>query len=174
MGVESFTKGSCVEVTSEEEGFTGAWFPAKIIDPSPKKKPNYVYIRYGTLLNEKTYKPLKECVNSSLIRPAPPQEPEKIQSFELDDVVDAFYKDGWWPGVITKVLQENSRFEVTFSNPPDLLEFGPHNLRFHHDWVQGNWIRPTSNQVSFTSVNASISLYFIYVCMRVWKYRYFC
>ncbi|XP_074356899.1 DUF724 domain-containing protein 6-like isoform X2 [Apium graveolens] len=154
MGVTSPESASCrtknarVEVTSEEEGFTGAWFLAKIIDPYPRKKPNHVYVQYETLLDEKSSKPLKEFVSSSLVRPIPPKEPEKVEGFKLNDVVDAFYKDGWWTGMITNVFEENSRFEVTFTNPPDLIVFRAEDLRVHRDWVRGKWIRPKKKQRS--------------------------
>lgn len=152
MGVSSRESASCrtknarVEVTSEEEGFTGAWFLAKIIDPFPRKKPNHVYVEYETLLDENSSKPLKEFVNRSLVRPIPPQEPEKVEAFQLYDAVDAFYKDGWWTGVITNVFEGNTRFEVTFSNPPDLIVFGAEDLRVHRDWVRGKWIRSKKKQ----------------------------
>ncbi|KAL1827292.1 hypothetical protein ACET3Z_005704 [Daucus carota] len=149
MGIDSsskFTKNARVEVTSEEEGFTGAWYLAKIIDPFPKKRPNQFYVQYETLLDENSAKPLKEFVNCSLVRPIPPQEIQKIQSFQLDDAVDAFYKDGWWTGVITNVFEGNSRFEVTFSNPPDLIVFPAGDLRLHRDWINGKWTRPKKNQ----------------------------
>lgn len=172
MGVTSLESASCrtknarVEVTSEEEGFTGAWFLAKIIDPYPRKKPNHVYIQYETLLDEKSSKPLKEFVNSSLVRPIPPQERTKVQAFQLNDVVDGFYKDGWWTGVITNVFEENTRFEVTFSNPPDLIVFGAEDLRVHRDWVRGKWIRPKKKQVLFTTVIVLFyCILFVFVCV---------
>lgn len=152
MGVSSKESASCrtknarVEVTSEEEGFTGAWFLAKIIDPYPRKKPNHVYVEYETLLDEKSSNPLKEFVNCSLVRPVPPKEFEKVREFQVNDVVDGFYKDGWWTGVITNVFEGNSRFEVTFSNPPDLIVFGADDLRFHRDWVRGKWILPKKKE----------------------------
>ncbi|OIT06704.1 PREDICTED: DUF724 domain-containing protein 10-like [Nicotiana attenuata] len=79
----------------------------------------------------------------SLVRPVPPVE--KVERFELYDAVDASHKDGWWTATITGVL-EDSRYKVTFQNPPEELEFGISDLRFHRDWVQGNWVRPGRKQ----------------------------
>ncbi|XP_055818025.1 DUF724 domain-containing protein 3-like isoform X2 [Solanum dulcamara] len=135
------TKGSTVEVTSDEEGFKGVWFDGTILgvhySASKKKK---VLVEYRSILaDENGSKPLRELVNVSFVRPVPPLE--LVESFDLHDVVDASYKDGWWTGVITGVL-DDSRYQVTFSNPPDVLEFGVSELRLHKQWVKGNWVLP--------------------------------
>lgn len=139
--LEQFTKGSRVEVISDEEGFKGAWYIATILDPNPKKKPQKLYVEYQSLLDEDGSKPLREFVNLEFLRPIPPPEPEKTQCFQLNDVVDALYRDEWWTGVIIRVL-DNSRFVVDFQNPPDLIEFGVSELRVHRQWVCGKWIQP--------------------------------
>lgn len=142
------TKGSTVEVTSDEEGFKGVWFDGTILgvhySASKKKK---VLVEYRSILaDENGSKPLRELVNVSFVRPVPPLE--LVESFDLHDVVDASYKDGWWTGVITRVL-DDSRYQVTFSNPPDVLEFGVSELRLHKQWVKGNWVLPGKQVLSF-------------------------
>ncbi|XP_006349167.1 uncharacterized protein [Solanum tuberosum] len=135
---EYLTKGSTVEVTSDEEGFKGVWFDGTILNYGSNKKK--VLVEYRSILaDEIGSKPLRELVNVSFVRPVPPLE--IVESFELHDVVDASYKDGWWTGVITKVL-DDFRYQVTFSNPPDVLEFGVSELRLHKQWVKGNWVLP--------------------------------
>lgn len=84
---------------------------------------------------------LREYVDVAFVRPAPLVQ-EIVKGFEPDDAVDAFYKDGWWTGVVTRVVAGGERFVVTFSNPPDELEFGLDELRAHWDWVNGTWVRP--------------------------------
>ncbi|KAJ8573678.1 hypothetical protein K7X08_010189 [Anisodus acutangulus] len=136
------TKGSTVEVTSDEEGYQGVWFEATILGvSSPTSKKKRVLIEYKNILAEENGSdPLRELVNISFVRPVPLVE--KVESFELYDVVDASYKDGWWTGVITRVVEDSSRYQVTFNNPPDELEFGVSELRFHKQWVKGKWVRP--------------------------------
>nr|XP_018629135.1 DUF724 domain-containing protein 6 isoform X3 [Nicotiana tomentosiformis] len=135
------TKGATVEVTSDEEGFKGVWFEATVLGASsPGSKSKEVWVEYKSIVAEENgSEPLKEVLHVSFIRPVPPVE--KIERFELYDVVDAFHKDGWWTGVVTRVL-EDSRYQVTFDNPPDELEFGVSELRFHQKWVKGKWVRP--------------------------------
>lgn len=142
------TKGTTVEVTSDEEGFKGVWFDATILSVSSSaSKKKKVLVEYRSILaDENGSNPLREFVNASFVRPVPPLE--IVESFQLYDVVDASYKDGWWTGVITRVL-DDSRYQVTFSNPPDVLEFGISELRLHKQWVKGNWVIPGKQVLSF-------------------------
>lgn len=146
------TKGATVEVTSDEEGFKGVWFEATVLGASsPGSKSKEVWVEYKSIVAEENgSEPLKEVLHVSFIRPVPPVE--KIERFELYDVVDAFHKDGWWTGVVTRVL-EDSRYQVTFDNPPDELEFGVSELRFHQKWVKGKWVRPGKQVIFFSSVS---------------------
>lgn len=143
-----FPVGLRVEVQTNEEDFKGVYFSATVLDPpkSPKKngrrKSRKLYVEYQNLLaHEDGSDRLREFVDVAFVRPAPLVQ-EIVKGFEPDDVVDAFYKDGWWTGVVTRVVAGGERFVVTFSNPPDELEFGLNELRAHWDWVNGAWVRP--------------------------------
>ncbi|KAI3449368.1 hypothetical protein Pfo_006033 [Paulownia fortunei] len=150
-----FPKGSLVEVRTDEEDFKGVYFSATVILPSktsPKKgsknKSKKLYVEYHNLLaQEDGSERLREFVDVSFVRPAPPLQ-EIVKGFEPDDVVDAFYKDGWWTGVVTRVVEGGERFVVTFQHPPDELEFGLAELRVHWDWVNGSWVRPEKQSIA--------------------------
>ncbi|CAL5433517.1 unnamed protein product [Camellia sinensis] len=155
-----FPKGSLVEIGSDEEGFKGAWYVATILDtpsssyrsssPSSKKKNDLFFVEYQSLLDDDGSTPLREHVKPDFVRPLPPppsSESDLVPSFELYDVVDASYRDGWWTGVITLVLN-NSRFIVTFQNPPDEIEFGVSELRVHREWVDGKWVLPEKQRTT--------------------------
>lgn len=149
-------KGSIVEVTSDEEGFKDAWFvatllkyplttPLKSYSTKKKKNPNYdkAYVEYQNLISDEDPSVrLREYVNSEFIRPLPPED-TRSKPFELGDIVDANYSDGWWTGVISRILR-GSRFLVAFQNPPHEIEFGLSDLRFHLEWVNGNWLLPVN------------------------------
>ncbi|XP_047265338.1 DUF724 domain-containing protein 6 isoform X5 [Capsicum annuum] len=142
---QHLTKGSTVEVTSDEEGFKGVWFGGTVL----RLCKNKVLVEYKSIVaNENGSDPLRELVNVSFVRPVPPVE--LIEGYELEDVVDANYKDGWWTGVVTRVLEDN-RYQVTFSNPPDVLEFGVSELRLHKQWVKGNWVLPGKQDLPIPS-----------------------
>ncbi|XP_016447153.1 DUF724 domain-containing protein 10-like [Nicotiana tabacum] len=146
MLVQYLTKGSTVEVTSDEDELKGVWFEATVLGffGLPNSEKEEILVEYKSILaDENSSAPLREYVDMSLVRPVPPKE--KIERFELNDPVDASHKDGWWTAAITGVL-EDSRYKVTFQNPPEELEFGISDLRFHRDWVKGNWVRPGRKQ----------------------------
>ncbi|XP_027118650.2 DUF724 domain-containing protein 6-like isoform X3 [Coffea arabica] len=187
-----FSVGSLVEVTSDEEGFQGAWYLATLLRPpsssssptrsasssssstsSAKKRkskfhPNSkAYVQYHTLVAEEgSNVPLRESVNAEFLRPLPPPDPPSSEPyFDLGDVVDAYYRDGWWTGVVTALLLHHQdadrhyhhkqaqsspllRFVVTFHNPPDELHFAPSQLRFHRRWVNCTWVRPAKQRAA--------------------------
>ncbi|WCJ39793.1 Agenet domain-containing protein [Euphorbia peplus] len=131
---EYLSSHSKVEVSSKEEGFTGAWFKAKIVMESDKKR-NHVFVQYEDLLasdsrgNSYSDVPLIEAIETSFIRHVPPP-PQRDQRYEVYDVVDASYRDGWCEGVVSnvEVLKDDKMRGV--------------DLRFHLDWVDGQWRGP--------------------------------
>ncbi|KAM1183335.1 hypothetical protein ACFX19_001721 [Malus domestica] len=150
-------KDSKVEVCSNEDGFKGAWFPAKIIDskpliPATKKKrksfsdgssnsfsPTKAEVQYETLVSDvDPDKPLTEFVELGQIRPVPPDD-NVDRPFEPGDKVDAFHLDAWWPGVVIK--REEDAYTVGFMYPPDLLVLRRSELRSHWDLADGVWVR---------------------------------
>ncbi|RAL49921.1 hypothetical protein DM860_002212 [Cuscuta australis] len=142
------TEGSLIEVCTREKGLTAVWFEAVVLDTNPpppsharsaSKTSCRVYVEYSTLLSDDGESPLRELVNLEYVRPRPPLQ--IVEGFELYDPVDAFYKDGWWTGVVTQLL-DSSRYVVTFGKPQDELEFGLSDLRLHHLWMNGEWLPP--------------------------------
>lgn len=67
----------------------------------------------------------------------------------MDDV-DAFHNDGWWEGVVTKVVRvedgeknNNGVYSVFFRCSREQIDFGSSDLRLHREWVRGNlWVPP--------------------------------
>ncbi|XP_038683620.1 DUF724 domain-containing protein 6-like isoform X2 [Tripterygium wilfordii] len=145
-----FGKGNKVEVSSDEEGFKGAWYRACLLESYPKsvyKKKKKVLVEYETLVMEDGSSPLVEHVDPAYIRPLPPEDDTGCQDFEVNEIVDAGYRDGWWVGTVRKVLQ-GSRYRVYFDNPPDVIDFDGRDLRLHWDWYFGNWVRPVREQMA--------------------------
>ncbi|KAM1956607.1 hypothetical protein ACFX16_025997 [Malus domestica] len=146
--LQLFGVGSEVEVRTDEEGFKGALFRATIVTSptnSASKKRKRALVEYKNLVTEDGSKQLKEYVDSEHLRPTPPQLADR--NFEEGDAVDADYRDGWWTGVVGKVVENNSKYSVVFDNPPDLIEFQKDRLRLHQDWVNGEWVRPNKQEV---------------------------
>ncbi|CAL9008395.1 unnamed protein product [Prunus brigantina] len=163
------SKDSKVEVCSNEDGYQGAWFPAIILDqqPSdgtPKKKrkslgnSSKALVQYETLVSDDDpNKPLTELVDVCSIRPVPPPD-NPDQPFEPANVVDAFYQEAWWVGVVIRF--EDDKYTVGFKNPPDLLELRRSELRPHWDFLDGVWVRARKERMvgSFFSPGTAVEV----------------
>ncbi|XP_022719547.1 DUF724 domain-containing protein 3-like isoform X2 [Durio zibethinus] len=132
---KKFNEGEHVEVTSDEDGFEGAWFAATIVKAVGKDR---YLIQYESLRTEDDTDFLKEEFDILHIRPYPP-EVVVADRFKKLDEVDALYNDGWWVGVISKVLSD-SKYEVYFKNTKEKMKFNDSELRLHQDWIDGKWV----------------------------------
>ncbi|KAL6291274.1 hypothetical protein ACE6H2_008784 [Prunus campanulata] len=163
------SKDSKVEVCSNEDGHKGAWFPAIILDPRPsdgtpnKKRKSLgnsskALVQYETLVSDDDpNKPLTELVDVCFIRPVPPPD-NPDQPFEPANVVDAFYQEAWWVGVVMRF--EDDKYTVGFKNPPDLLELRRSELRPHWDFLDGVWVRARKERMagSFFSPGTAVEV----------------
>ncbi|KAK6288503.1 hypothetical protein POUND7_000044 [Theobroma cacao] len=132
---EKFSEGAHVEVTSDEDGFEGAWFAATIVKAMGKDR---YLIQYESLRTEDDTDFLKEEFDTLHIRPCPP-EIVVADRFKKLDEVDAFYNDGWWVGLVSKVLSD-SKYEVFFRTTNEKMKFKHSELRLHQDWIDGKWV----------------------------------
>ncbi|XP_052730224.1 protein AGENET DOMAIN (AGD)-CONTAINING P1 [Vigna angularis] len=135
---DEFVQGAIVEVSSDEEGFSGAWFEATIVEAKGNDK---FLVEYQTLLADDDSNLLREEIDVFHIRPPPPNTNVDGQ-FNLLDEVDALYNDGWWVGVISKVLAD-SKYVIYFRSSNEELEFHHSHLRLHQDWIHGKWVMPS-------------------------------
>ncbi|KAL6958234.1 hypothetical protein U1Q18_046523 [Sarracenia purpurea var. burkii] len=134
-----FKKGSEVEISSNDEGFRGAWYMGTVIrPPSRTSKDKKFLVEYKTLMaDEAGKKRLRETLDVVQLRPPPPREPRR--SFKFSEEVDAYYNDGWWEGVITEV-HEGDRYSIFFRGTREQLQFGSSELRLHREWENGKWV----------------------------------
>ena len=136
-----FRKGSLVEVTSNLDGFRGAWFVARVVK-APRSsvrrstRKSTFLVEYLNLLSDDGMKPLREHVSFGFIRPIPPFEMHDDQTFQVNDVVDGYYNDAWWVGVVRHVWENPKAYTVVFDDPPDSVKFRSSEVRVHLDWVQ--------------------------------------
>ncbi|KAE8694907.1 hypothetical protein F3Y22_tig00110764pilonHSYRG00075 [Hibiscus syriacus] len=141
------SEGREVEVASDEEGLRGVWFTCTILKLPEGKTKDKVLVRYKHLLEDDNQTPLTESVELSFIRPLPPVlKTPGDEYFEINDVVDAFHLDGWWTGSISEVIDNLKRYIVSFTDPPEEIEFSSSNLRPHWKWAIGRWVKPSKFQ----------------------------
>ncbi|CAA7014295.1 unnamed protein product [Microthlaspi erraticum] len=146
----SMAKDCEVEVSSEDEGFKGAWYRAILQENPTKSGRKKLQICYMTLVDEDGSSLLTELVEQRLIRPVPPEDPNPNNGvdFEEGSVVDADLKDGWWTGVVVKKMADDDKFLVYFDHPPDLMQFQRKQLRTHLDLIGSEWVRPENKELS--------------------------
>ncbi|KAK9689912.1 hypothetical protein RND81_09G090400 [Saponaria officinalis] len=135
-----FKRGQQVEICSKEEGFENSYFPATII--SEINKNNEYIVQFNTLLGEDEQRPLREFRSAADIRPVPP-EIESIK-YEVSDAVDAYANDGWWKGMVVKVVY-GGRYQVKFDGggrggEVEVKKYLGSYLRVHQDWVDDHWV----------------------------------
>ena len=130
-----FSKGMQVEVRSDEEGYRGSWYVAKVVAPLANDK---FLVEYQTLKTDDETEFLKEEAYAKDIRPCPP-EIRRVYPFVLCENVDAWYNDGWWAGRVSKALA-GRKYMVYFSTTNEELEFDHYHLRPHQEWKDGKWI----------------------------------
>ncbi|KAH0659423.1 hypothetical protein KY289_028171 [Solanum tuberosum] len=108
---KEFEKGDEVEVASQELGFIGSYYTETIICSTGD---DYYRIKYKTLLTDDESEPLEDVFSAAEIRPVPPQQHETIG----------------------KIGEE---YYVYFPATGDNIAYPRHVLRFHQEWVNGNW-----------------------------------
>ncbi|KAF9616081.1 hypothetical protein IFM89_028547 [Coptis chinensis] len=130
----SFEKGDSVEVHSNQEGFVGSYFAAKIVMPMGKNK---YLVEYQTLVTDDDKKQmLQEIVNAREIRPTPPEI--LVPRFYLLDTVDVLDNDGWWVGSV-HFRPTVKEYSVYFESTGEEIDYPYHNMRLHQEWENGKW-----------------------------------
>ncbi|KAJ0789457.1 putative Agenet-like domain-containing protein [Helianthus annuus] len=130
-----FQKGARVEARSYEEGYHGARYVATVIGTVGEAK---FLVQYDTLTTDDQMQPLVEMVHVSNIRPLPPII-RREHRFNMLEEVDAWYHDGWWVGVVTKVLA-NLKYVVFFWTTNEELELHHLDLRSHQELINDKWV----------------------------------
>ncbi|KAH0884155.1 hypothetical protein HID58_060251 [Brassica napus] len=131
----------------QEDGFKGSWFRA-ILEQNPTRvKGEKLRVCYKTLLHEDGVNPCKETIERCFIRPVPPECMNEGVVFKEGSVVDAYFNNGWWTGVIV-VERSDGSFFVYFDEPPDIMRFIRSQLRPHADWIGYKWVKSKNKVLS--------------------------
>ncbi|KAK9132089.1 hypothetical protein Scep_011617 [Stephania cephalantha] len=128
-----FRQGDYVEVTSDEDGFQGAYYTAKVVKPLSQ---NQYLVQYQTLLTDDESSMLREVVDAIHVRPLPPVI--RALEFRAWDEVDVYANDGWWVGRV--VGEKEGMYEVFFDCYECSIWYGVDELRIHQEWEYGRWV----------------------------------
>ncbi|KAF5194667.1 hypothetical protein FRX31_015750 [Thalictrum thalictroides] len=148
-----FITGQEVEVKTIEKRIEEIWYVGKIVGISEDKtKRNKYLVEYP--ISVKT--PVADFIPYSRLRPKPPSSPQETKNlwFQLNQVVDAFYYDGWWKGVVSKIPCKGCPwYTVFFKDEQKAKGFRRSNVRAHFDWIHGKWVTSQNKETEVLTQN---------------------
>ncbi|XP_027909132.1 uncharacterized protein LOC114168490 [Vigna unguiculata] len=161
--------GSQVEVLSQDSGMRGCWFTASVV----KRHKYKVKVQYRDIQDavDETKK-LEEWVLASrisvpdslglrmhgrtIVRPAPLSDKRELSWVgDVGSVVDAWWHDGWWEGLVVQRDSE-ANYHVYFPGENVVSVFGSGNLRQAQDWVGNEWVNVRERPDLVASVLSSL------------------
>ncbi|GAA0158661.1 hypothetical protein LIER_15625 [Lithospermum erythrorhizon] len=149
---QHLTVGSQVEVLSQDSGIRGCWYRALIV----KKHGDKVKVRYEDIQDAADEsKKLEEWLlasklavpdeygirftGRSIIRPILSSSQNSFPSnVNVGSIVDVWWHDGWWEGVVVKKDSEN-KLRVYFPGENQELAFCCDDLRNSQEWLNNGW-----------------------------------
>ncbi|CAO2170292.1 unnamed protein product [Urochloa humidicola] len=140
-GRPRYAKGDKVEVLFNGDGFRGARFAATVAARRPRSG-DYEVV-FSTLVKRRRGPPLRQVVAAADVRPVPPPPPPPGRGFEMFDLVEAYHKDGWRPGVVSGILRKwrgQARYAVSLPRFREVLELRASLVRPRGEFVCGRWI----------------------------------
>ncbi|KAL6974965.1 hypothetical protein U1Q18_042788 [Sarracenia purpurea var. burkii] len=168
---QRLTIGSQVEVLSQDSGLRGCWFRAVVI----KKHKDKIKVQYQDIkdaadetnsleewvLASKVLCPdplgLRMCGRTS-IRPTPLVNERKVSVIvNVGMVVDVWWHDGWWEGIVIKKEMED-KIRVYFPGENKDSIFGSSDLRRSQEWFGNRWEDIKERQDLVTSILSNLEL----------------
>ncbi|KAJ6807597.1 uncharacterized protein M6B38_169165 [Iris pallida] len=143
---QQLAKGSHVEVLSQDSGMRGCWFRCVLL----KRHCDKVKVQYQDVQDADESGNLEEWIlasrvaspdklgvrlcGRSVVRPDPPRCAKSLCSLGVGSVVDAWWHDGWWEGIIIEKISEEE-FRVYFPGEQQNSTFTVSDMRPSQDWV---------------------------------------
>ncbi|OMO90258.1 hypothetical protein CCACVL1_07437 [Corchorus capsularis] len=144
--------GSKVEVLAQDSGIRGCWFRALII----KKHKDKVKVQYQDIQDAADEaKKLEEWILASrvavpdpvgirisgrpAIRPSPQCPKGSASCIVVGSVVDVWWHDGWWEGIVVKNDSED-KLHVYFPGEKRESIFNSGDIRNSQEWLGNRWI----------------------------------
>ncbi|KZV58549.1 hypothetical protein F511_12376 [Dorcoceras hygrometricum] len=149
---QNLAVGSEVELLSQDSGIRGCWFRALII----KKHKDKVKVQYQDVKDAvDDTKNLEEWILGSrlatpdvlgirisgraIVRPTPLPDERRVSSvLNVGSLVDAWWHDGWWEGIVVKCNSVNN-LHVYFPGENKEQIFSVSDLRQSQEWIDNEW-----------------------------------
>ncbi|XP_074565530.1 uncharacterized protein LOC141822020 [Curcuma longa] len=145
---QQFCPGYHVEVLSQDSGMRGCWFRCVIL----KRHQDKAKVCYLDIQDPDEKGNLEEWVSLSrvaapdklrvrcerpIVRPNPSQC-DTVPSFEIGAIVDAWWHDGWWEGIVIH-KESGGRLHLYFPGENCSSVFSERELRQSQDWISNKW-----------------------------------
>lgn len=164
-----FKANEKIELLCQDSGIRGCWFRCTVLEVSKRQ----IKVQYDDLKDEDGCGNLEEWISAfrlampdklgmrysgrATIRPAVMHN-EIGRAFELGALVDAWWSDGWWEGVVTGISEtEDGDEQVYVPSESLLLKVHRKNLRASRDWVGNHWVDIEANPDILSVISAIIS-----------------
>ncbi|KAJ0987198.1 hypothetical protein J5N97_005554 [Dioscorea zingiberensis] len=147
---QTLCPGCHVEVLSQDSGIRGCWFQCVVL----KRRQDKVKVRYQDVQNADETGNLEEWVLASriavadklgirlsgrqVVRPQRTDAGTIEHSFNVGTVVDAWWNDGWWEGIVI-CKESEQKLHVYFPDERRVSVFCKDDLRHSQDWVRCQW-----------------------------------
>ncbi|KAD4386098.1 hypothetical protein R6Q59_009606 [Mikania micrantha] len=141
-----------IELLCLDSGIRGCWFRCTIVQVAKKR----LKVQYDDLKEEGGSGNLEEwipafrlatpdklgirCLGRPITRPAPMGNETNV-AFEVGSLVDGWWSDGWWEGVVTGIGASDAGDLQVYIPSEDLyLELPKKDIRVSRDWVGDHWV----------------------------------
>lgn len=159
-----------IELLCQDSGIRGCWFRCTVVQVARKQ----LRVQYDDVQDEDGSGNLEEWIPAfklarpdklgmrhsgrPTIRPAPPYE-EQEPAVQVGIAVDAWWSDGWWEGVVTRIDNcGDDSVQVYFPGECLLMKMCKKDLRISRDWLGDSWInikaKPEITTTVFTANNS--------------------
>ncbi|XP_072977293.1 uncharacterized protein [Typha angustifolia] len=147
---QQLSPGCHAEVLSQDSGIRGCWFRCIIM----KRKHDKVKVQYRDVQDADGTGNLEEWVLLSriaesdqlgirlcgrpMVRPYPTEGGKVLCSFNVGAIVDAWWHDGWWEGIVVS-RESEEQIHVYFPGEQRISIFRQDDLRPSLDWSSNKW-----------------------------------
>ncbi|KAB8081861.1 hypothetical protein EE612_003445 [Oryza sativa] len=157
-GAPLYAVGDEVEVRMDDPGFHGAFYEATVSARLPCS--GRYEVMYSTLVEggggrgRRGGGPLRETVAACDVRPRPPPPPPPLaedgaapgRELNVFDMVEAYHREGWWPGVVSAAWPARGRkaaaamYTVSFPSCREEAKLPASLVRRRRAFVRGRWM----------------------------------
>ncbi|BAH91148.1 Os01g0556800 [Oryza sativa Japonica Group] len=158
-GAPLYAVGDEVEVRMDDPGFHGAFYEATVSARLPCS--GRYEVMYSTLVEggggrgRRGGGPLRETVAACDVRPRPPPPPPPPlaedgaapgRELNVFDMVEAYHREGWWPGVVSAAWPARGRkaaaamYTVSFPSCREEAKLPASLVRRRRAFVRGRWM----------------------------------